>query len=363
MSPRGGKLPLPSDLLESRSPARSPRTAPAWRLCHQPATSLLNRPGHSGTFTYCCSAQLHHQHHQHGQSPQWGAGEDSTSPEVFQIAVIGGGVADRFEVALRACWSPWRESPASGTELVGPPNAPAAEGVYRLDRVGKGTDAHDLDRRPLHLERGAPAVESQLLRPRRVHVLHAAVSQRVPGRRCAPQPDPPRAAQRQGQRVRRLRQERRPDRTRARRTTHCSRWPAGPVPHTAKTGRVVARRPDGRIERLASGAPLLVDVEVGPQHRLYGLAQGDWPYEGQEGKEGFPAKPNTGHLMLANSHGQFKSVVSGLDRPTTVRNHRRHGVRGHDHRESLPHLRARPVNRRPLRIGTVPLSSRRSDWG
>ena len=50
---------------------------------------------------------------------------------------------------------------------------------------------------------------------------------------------------------------------------------------------------------------------------MYGLAQGDWPYEGQPGKEGFPAAPNTGHLMVADRHGQFQSLVSGLDRPTT----------------------------------------------
>jgi len=67
-----------------------------------------------------------------------------------------------------------------------------------------------------------------------------------------------------------------------------------------------------------SGAPLLVDVEVGPRGRLYGLAQGDWPYEGQEGKEGFPAAPDTGHLMPANGHGECRSLVSGVDRPTTM---------------------------------------------
>ena len=90
------------------------------------------------------------------------------------------------------------------------------------------------------------------------------------------------------------------------------------MPHTPETGKVVALwRAGGRVVPLASGAPLLVDVEVGQRNRLYGLAQGDWPYEGQEGKEGFPAAPNTGHLMLADRHGHFRSVVSGLDRPTT----------------------------------------------
>jgi hypothetical protein len=82
-------------------------------------------------------------------------------------------------------------------------------------------------------------------------------------------------------------------------------------------GRVVALHgPSGRIINVASGAPLLVDVEV-RGHTVYGLAQGHWPYAGQEGKEGFPAAPNTGMLMRADRHGQFRPVVSGLDRPTT----------------------------------------------
>jgi hypothetical protein len=90
---------------------------------------------------------------------------------------------------------------------------------------------------------------------------------------------------------------------------------AGPVPHTPETGRAVALwRAGGRVVPVASGAPLLVDVEVGHRIRLYGLAQGDWP---DGAPEGSPAEPNTGHLMLANRHGQFRSVVSELDRPTT----------------------------------------------
>ena len=92
---------------------------------------------------------------------------------------------------------------------------------------------------------------------------------------------------------------------------------AGPVPHTPETSRVVALRgPGGHIFEVASGAPLLVDVEVG-HHTVYGLAQGDWPYAGQPGKEGFPATPNTGLLMRADWQGHFQPVVSGLDRPTT----------------------------------------------
>ena len=202
-------------------------------------------------------------------------------------------------------------------QLVGSTNAPAAEGIYRLDRVGKGTtrttliadlytwsEAHPPASPNFFIPGGytysmqayrngflvADAHHNRILRVRlngRISVFKDFAKNVVPT-----------GLERVGRRTVLVGQ-------------------AGPVPHTPKTGRVVARRAGGRIERLASGAPLLVDVEVGPQHRLYGLAQGNWPYEGQEGKEGFPAKPNTGHLMLANSHGQFKSVVSGLDRPTT----------------------------------------------
>jgi hypothetical protein len=92
---------------------------------------------------------------------------------------------------------------------------------------------------------------------------------------------------------------------------------AGPVPHLPSTGRVVAlRRPAGTAVELATGAPLLVDVEVA-HHTLYGLAQGFWPYAGQEGKEGYPAAARTGLLMRADRNGHFQPLVSGLDRPTT----------------------------------------------
>ncbi len=92
---------------------------------------------------------------------------------------------------------------------------------------------------------------------------------------------------------------------------------AGPVPHDPATGRVVALwRPGGQAAEVAAGAPLLVDVEAG-RHTVYGLAQGDWPYEGQPGKEGFPASPDTGRLMRVGGHDQFRTVASRLDRPTT----------------------------------------------
>jgi len=92
---------------------------------------------------------------------------------------------------------------------------------------------------------------------------------------------------------------------------------AGPVPHLPATGQVVAlRRPGGRVIDVAAGAPLLVDVEVG-RDAVYALAQGYWPYAGEPGKEGFPASANTGMLMRADRSGQFRAVASRLDRPTT----------------------------------------------
>ena len=230
--------------------------------------------------------------------------------------VIGGGVAD---IAFRGGTAYVLVTGVSEfwTELVESTNAPAAEGIYRLDSVGKGntrttliadiyswSEAHPPTSPNFFVPGGytysmqayphgflvADAHHNRILRVRldgRISVFKDFAKNVVPT-----------GLERIGRRNVLVGQ-------------------AGPVPHTPKTGRVVAVRAGGRTERLASGAPLLVDVEVGPQHRLYGLAQGNWPYEGQEGKEGFPAKPRTGHLMLANSDGQFTSVVSELDRPTT----------------------------------------------
>jgi hypothetical protein len=94
---------------------------------------------------------------------------------------------------------------------------------------------------------------------------------------------------------------------------------AGPVPHVAGTGKVLALRRAGvtDLRTVAAGAPLLVDVERGRHQAVYGLSQGFWPYAGQEGKEGYPAAPDTGKLMRAGHDGQFRAVATRLDRPTT----------------------------------------------
>lgn len=67
---------------------------------------------------------------------------------------------------------------------------------------------------------------------------------------------------------------------------------AGPVPHLPEDGKVVAFRPGStRVREVASGSPLLVDVEFGRGGRLYALSQGDFPPGNPEGS---PALPNTG---------------------------------------------------------------------
>ena len=90
---------------------------------------------------------------------------------------------------------------------------------------------------------------------------------------------------------------------------------AGPIPHVPEDGRVVAFTPGaGAATDVASGSPLLVDVEFGRGRTLFALSQGDWdgPFEGA------PADPNTGALVRANVDGTFTTVADGLDRPTSL---------------------------------------------
>ena len=90
---------------------------------------------------------------------------------------------------------------------------------------------------------------------------------------------------------------------------------AGPVPHPPENGKVVAITPWPRFQvEIASGAPLVVDVEFGPDHRLYALAQGKWVPPGDAGA---PASPNTGSLTRVD-RGRLKPVAGPLDRPTSV---------------------------------------------
>jgi hypothetical protein len=92
---------------------------------------------------------------------------------------------------------------------------------------------------------------------------------------------------------------------------------AGPTPHDPETGRVVAFEPKSLTPVvIASGAPLLVDVEFGLGRTLYALAQGEW--SGQFGGDGSPADPFTGSLVEVNEDGTFKVLAEGLNQPTSM---------------------------------------------
>jgi hypothetical protein len=90
---------------------------------------------------------------------------------------------------------------------------------------------------------------------------------------------------------------------------------AGPAPHLPEDGRVVAfRAKSTSVREVASGSPLLVDVEFGPRHRLHALSQG----VGSAGPEGSPALPNTGALVKVNRDGTFTVVTDRLNQPTSL---------------------------------------------
>jgi hypothetical protein len=90
---------------------------------------------------------------------------------------------------------------------------------------------------------------------------------------------------------------------------------AGPVPHLPENGKVVAFQPGWpSAMEVASGAPLLVDVEFGPSRTLYALSQGEFPAGGSPAA---PAIPHTGSLVRANANGTFTVAMDGLNQPTS----------------------------------------------
>jgi hypothetical protein len=91
---------------------------------------------------------------------------------------------------------------------------------------------------------------------------------------------------------------------------------AGPVPHLPQDGKVVSFGPKSpTATEVASGAPLLVDVEFGGGDRLYALSQGIFPVGSPPAT---PALPNTGALVKVNGDGTFTVIMDGLDRPTSL---------------------------------------------
>jgi hypothetical protein len=90
---------------------------------------------------------------------------------------------------------------------------------------------------------------------------------------------------------------------------------AGPVPHLPEDGKVIALGPWRHfVWEVASGAPLLVDVELGRDYELFALSQGTW--DGVA--EGSPALPFTGSLVQARLDGSFSVIADGLNIPTSM---------------------------------------------
>jgi sugar lactone lactonase YvrE len=94
---------------------------------------------------------------------------------------------------------------------------------------------------------------------------------------------------------------------------------AGPVPHLPEDGKVVAFRPKSpRVKEVASGAPLLVDVEFGRGRALFALSQGEFPPAPPFPPAGSPALPDTGALVRVNRDGTFTILEDGLNLPSSL---------------------------------------------
>jgi hypothetical protein len=89
---------------------------------------------------------------------------------------------------------------------------------------------------------------------------------------------------------------------------------AGPVPHLPENGKVLSFNSNSpTVTTVASGAPLLVDVEFGRGQTLFALSQG--LFSGNPA--GSPALPNTGSLVRVNADGTFSVIAEEFDRPTS----------------------------------------------
>jgi len=91
----------------------------------------------------------------------------------------------------------------------------------------------------------------------------------------------------------------------------------GPVPNYPQDGTVNAfglLDPDND-RQVASGVPMIVDVEFGPYGDLYALSQG---VNVPGTPPGAPAKENTGKLLKVRADGSFCTISSNVDRPTSI---------------------------------------------
>ena len=89
---------------------------------------------------------------------------------------------------------------------------------------------------------------------------------------------------------------------------------SGPVPHLPEDGKVVAFGAKSAAEEVASGAPLLVDVERGRGRTLYALSQGQW----NGAFPGSPAIPDDGALVRVEGDGSLTVLVDELNLPSSL---------------------------------------------
>jgi hypothetical protein len=89
---------------------------------------------------------------------------------------------------------------------------------------------------------------------------------------------------------------------------------AGPSPHLPETGKVVSIDLRSGIAEIASGAPLLVDVERGRGRTLFALSQGTW----SGAFPGAPADPNAGSLLRVEADGDLTVIADGINLPTSL---------------------------------------------
>ncbi|MGD8325070.1 MAG: hypothetical protein PVF50_11955 [Gammaproteobacteria bacterium] len=94
---------------------------------------------------------------------------------------------------------------------------------------------------------------------------------------------------------------------------------AGPVPHLPENGAIVAFWPKlPFVAAIAAGAPLLVDVELGRDRALFGLAQGYWPHADIPENAGLPAAEGAGSLVRVDADGRFEMITEALNQPTSL---------------------------------------------
>ena len=83
---------------------------------------------------------------------------------------------------------------------------------------------------------------------------------------------------------------------------------AGAVPHAPEDGRIVSFTPGWPfVKPIASGAPLLVDVEFGAARTLYALSQGVFPAGGATGRAGAARIPDRSSRPTTSAPSQSSS--------------------------------------------------------